>query len=164
MLVRSACSARQCRGALGGASIVESKYSIEAGDGLVRLQVWGELRAQGLMALIAQIADDPRHRARTAVVDLREAYGNWDYSEIQLFRDHVARMASAEELTIPARWAAVVNPGTLVSAARVLIVISEPSAQRIRLRLFEDIQAALNWARKTPRTRPLESVLQSTST
>ena len=143
-----------------GDEIVESKYSIDAGEALVRLQVCGELRAHGLMALIAQIAADPQHRAEmTAVVDLREAYGNWDYSEIQLFRDHLTRIASADELAIPCRWAAVVSPGALVAAARVLIVISEPLAQRIRLRLFEDVQAAMNWARRAPRAPPLEAML-----
>jgi hypothetical protein len=139
---------------------VESKYSIDASEGLVRLQVWGELRASTLIRLMAQIAADPQHRAQmAAVVDLREAHGNWDYSEIQLFRDYVARVAKAAELPVPCKWAAIVSPGTLVAAARVLIVISEPLAERIRLRLFEDAQAALRWVRKTPSVRKLDSAI-----
>lgn len=144
----------------GGLVTVESKYSIDASEGLVRLQVWGELSASSLIRLMAQIAADPQHHPQmAAVVDVREAYGNWDYSEIQLFRDYVARVANAAELTIPCRWAAIVSPGTLVAAARVLIVISEPLAERIRFRLFEDAQAALRWVKKTPAARKLDSVI-----
>lgn len=139
---------------------MESKYSIDTSEGLVRLQVWGELRASGLIRLMAQIAADPQHRPEmAAVVDLREAYGNWDYSEIQLFRDYVARIANASELTVPCRWAAIVSPGTLVAAARVLIVISEPLAERIRFRLFEDAQAALRWVKKSASTRKLDPAI-----
>ncbi len=130
----------------GGRSIVESKYSIDTSDRLVRLQVFGELRAEGLIKLMARIAADPHHRADMgAIADLREAYGDWDYSEIQRLRDYVARLAAAEQCPQPCRWAAVVSPGTLVAAARVLIVISEPVAERIRMQLFEDGQAALKW-------------------
>ena len=143
-----------------GGRLVESKLSIDASEGLVRLQVWGELRASSLIGLMEQIAADPQHRPQmAAVVDLREAHGNWDYSEIQLFRDYVARVANASELPVPCRWAAIVSPGTLVAAARVLIVISEPLAERIRFRLFEDAQAALRWVKKSSSTRKLDPAI-----
>lgn len=121
---------------------MQSKYTIDAGEGLVRLQIWGELRAEGLIKLMARIGADPRHRAdMDAIADLREAHGAWDYSEIQRFRDYVARIASQESC----RWAAVVSPGTLVAAVHVLIVISEPVADSIRMQIFEDTQSALRW-------------------
>ena len=86
-----------------------------------------------------------------AVADLREARGTWDYSEIQRFRDYVARIASRE----PCRWAAVVSPGTLVAAVHVLIVISEPVADSIRMQIFEDTQSALRWVQNRDAFVPL---------
>jgi hypothetical protein len=130
-----------------GDTILESKYSIDASEGLVRLQVWGELRAEGLIRLMAQIGADPRHRVdMCAIIDLREAHGDWDYSEIQRLRDYVARV-EAPQFRPQRRWAAIVSPGTLVAAAHVLIVISESVAEQIRMQLFEDGHSALRWVR-----------------
>ena len=135
-------------GVILGDNIVQSKYSIDASEGLVRLQVWGELRADGLMRLMAQIGADPRHRVdMCAIIDLREAHGDWDYSEVQRLRDYVARVAAPQFRQQQRRWAAIVSPGTLVAAAHVLIVISEPVAEKIRMQLFEDGQTALKWVR-----------------
>lgn len=123
---------------------MDSKYSIDTSEGLVRVQVWGEIGAGGLIKLMGRIAGDPRHRADMgAIVDLREAHGEWDYSEIQRLRDYVARIATPQQR----RWAAIVRPGTLVAVAHVLIVISEPVAGSIRMQLFEDAQSALRWVK-----------------
>lgn len=122
---------------------MDSKYSINVSEGLVHVQVWGELRADDLIKLMRRIGSDPRHTSDMgAIIDLREAHGEWDYSEIQRLRDYVARIASPHEHR---RWAAVVSPGTLVAAAHVLIVISEPVAGSIRMQLFEDMPSALRW-------------------
>ena len=132
---------------------MESKYSIDASEGLVRLQVWGELRADGLIKLMGRIASDPLHRPDMgAIADLREARGTWDYSEIQRFRDYVARIPPQQQSR---RWAAVVSPGTLGAAVHVLIVISEPVADSIRMQLFEDAQSALKWVRHGGRLEPV---------
>jgi hypothetical protein len=137
---------------------VESKYSIDASEGLVRLQVWGELRAEALIKLMAQIGADPRHRVdMCAIIDLREAHGDWDYSEIQRLRDYVARIAAPQFRPQQRRWAAIVSPGTLGAAAHVLIVISEPVAEQIRMQLFEDGQTALKWVRAGQVSRALDS-------
>ncbi len=122
---------------------MDSKYSINASEGMVHVQVWGELRADDLIKLMRRIGSDPRHRPDMgAIIDLREAHGQWDYSEIQRLRDYVARIAGPHGQR---RWAAVVSPGTLVAAAHVLIVISEPVAGSIRMQLFEDMHSALRW-------------------
>ena len=55
---------------------MDSKYSIDTSEGLVRVQVWGELRADTLIKLMGRIAADPRHRTdMSAIIDLREAHG-----------------------------------------------------------------------------------------
>jgi hypothetical protein len=124
---------------------VDSTYSIDAGGGgLVRLQIWGELRAAGLIKLMGRIGSDPGYRPGMPVIaDLRDAYGDWDYSEIQRFRDYVVRVAPP----VPCRWAALVRPGALVAAAHVVIVISDPIADRLQMQLFEDEEPALKWVR-----------------
>jgi hypothetical protein len=136
---------------------VQSKYSIDAGESLVRLQVWGELRAEELIRLMGRIGADPQHRAdMAAIADLREAYGDWDYSEIQRFRDYVARIGASDEC----RWAAIVSPGALVAVAHVLIVISEPVATRIHMQLFEDFRSAMKWVKANPLPqKPRETAL-----
>ena len=132
--------------AQAAATRMESSYSIEPDEFLIRLKVWGELTADGLMEVMNRVGSDPRHRPDMPVIaDLREAYGNWDYSEIQRFRDYVARVETPRE----ARWAAVVVPGTLVAVGHVLILISEAVGTRIRMHLFEDPQSALHWVRGT---------------
>ncbi len=76
------------------AIVMESSYSIDAGANLIRLKVWGELTADSLMELLNQARADPEYvPGMHAVADYREAYGSWDYSEIQRFRDYLVHIA-----------------------------------------------------------------------
>lgn len=121
---------------------MEANYSFD--ESLLRLQVWGEVRADALIKLMGTIGADPRHHpAMPAVADFREANADWDYCEIQRFRDYVALLKDGAEC----RWAAVVRPGALAAVAHVAIVISEAAASRIRMQLFDEPRAAVRWAK-----------------
>jgi hypothetical protein len=123
---------------------MESSYAIDTQERLVRLKVWGELTAESLINLMNKAGADPRYvQGMPAIADYRDAYGNWDYSEIQRFRDYVVRIGVRSEV----RWAAVVRPGTLVAIGHVLILISEAVNARIKMQLFEDPAMALRWIR-----------------
>jgi hypothetical protein len=123
---------------------VESSYSIDTAENLVRLKVGGKLAAEALTIFMRQIANDPQYRSGMhAIADLRECVGAWDYSEIQRFRDFVANACG----TRARRWASVVRPGEIEAVGRVLIVISEAVEARIRMQLFEDMQSAYRWVR-----------------
>jgi hypothetical protein len=123
---------------------MESNYTIEPGENLVRLKVWGELTAEGLVQLIHRAGADPQFvPGMHAIADYREAHANWDFSEIQRVRDYVMQIPVPGEV----RWAAVVRPGRLVAVAHVLILISEVLQPRVRMQLFEDTQQALRWIR-----------------
>lgn len=129
---------------------MESSYSIEPGENLVRMRVWGDLTVERLLSLINRVSEDPGFSpGMSAIADYREARGAWDYSDIQRLRDYVVQVAVPCEV----RWAAVVNQGTLAAAGHVLIVISEALvaesvSARIRMKLFDDPQAALRWVRR----------------
>lgn len=126
------------------AIVMESSYSIDAGANLIRLKVWGELTADSLMELLNQARADPEYvPGMHAIADYREAYGSWDYSEIQRFRDYLVHIAVPCEV----RWAAIFKPGNLAAAAHVLILISEAVGADIRMRMFEEPAAALRWVR-----------------
>jgi O-acetyl-ADP-ribose deacetylase (regulator of RNase III) len=126
------------------AIVMESSYSIDAGANLIRLKVWGELKADSLMELLNQARADPEYvPGMHALADYREAYGSWDYSEIQRFRDYLVHIAVPCEV----RWAAIFKPGNLAAAAHVLILISEAVGADIRMRMFEEPAAALRWVR-----------------
>lgn len=128
----------------GMAIVMESSYSIDASANLLRLKVWGELTADSLMELLNQARADPQYvPGMHAIADYREAYGNWDYSEIQRFRDYLVHIAVPCEV----RWAALFKPGNLAAAGHVLILISEAVGSDIRLRMFEEPVAALRWVR-----------------
>jgi O-acetyl-ADP-ribose deacetylase (regulator of RNase III) len=128
----------------GMAIVMESSYSIDASTNLIRLKVWGELTAESLMELLNQARADPQYvPGMHTIADYREAYGNWDYSEIQRFRDYLVHIAVPCEV----RWAAVFKPGNLAAAGHVLILISEAVGSDIRLRMFEEPAAALRWVR-----------------
>lgn len=125
------------------ATVMESSYSIDAREHLVRLKVWGELTAESLIELLNRTVCDPRYvPGMNAVADYREAYGSWDYSEIQRFRDFLVHLAPPGEV----RWAAVMKPGNLAAASHVLILISEAVGSNIKMRIFEEPAAALRWA------------------
>ena len=75
---------------------MESSYAIDTKENLVRLKVWGELTAEGLIELMSRAGQDPRFVAgMSAIADYRDAHGDWDYSEIQRFRDYVVRIERA---------------------------------------------------------------------
>lgn len=122
---------------------MQSSYAIDTTEHLVRLKVWGELTVDGLIRLAQEAAADARFSlGMPAIADFREADGNWDYTDIQRFRDYVAQID-----TPPVRWAAVVRPGALVAVGHVLIVISEAVGARIRIKLFDCSDTALRWVR-----------------
>jgi hypothetical protein len=122
--------------------VVESSYSIDQIENLVRLKVAGTLSAEGLTKLMRSIGEDPQYRSGMhALADFRECVGAWDYSDIQRFRDFVVRACGVR----PRRWASLVRPGSIEAVGRVLIVISEAVEARIRMRLFESPDEALRW-------------------
>jgi hypothetical protein len=127
-----------------GPNAVESSYSIDQTENLVRMKVGGRLSVEGLTLLMKHIGEDPQYRTGMhAIADFRECVGSWDYSEIQRFRDYVVRACGAK----PRRWASIVQPGELEAVGRVLIVISEAVEARIRMRLFDDVAEAHRWIR-----------------
>jgi hypothetical protein len=123
---------------------VESSYSIDQIENLVRIKVGGTLSAEGLTALMRTIGEDTQYRSGMhAIADFRECVGAWDYSDIQRFRDFVVRACGVR----PRRWASIVRPGELEAVGRVLIVISEAVEARIRMRLFDQPDDAYRWIR-----------------
>lgn len=123
---------------------MESSYSIHPSDNLVELQTGGKLTVDGLIELMRRIAADGSYRnGMHAVADFRQSSADWDYSEIQRYRDHVVRATDGYEC----RWAAVVRPGRLAEVGRMVILISEALNARARMQLFDDPQLALQWAK-----------------
>src|SRR5690349_12295607 len=128
----------------GMATVMDSSYSIDAGANLVWIKGWGELTAEGLIELLNRTAADPDYvPGMNAIADYREAYGNWDYSEIQRFRDYMMHMALPGEV----RWATIVKPGNLAAVGHVLILISEAVGSNVKMQLFEEQTSALRWVR-----------------
>jgi hypothetical protein len=122
-----------------------ASFSIDPTENLVRMQMRGELTAEALTATMNQIATDARYRSGMhAVADLRGCSGDWDYSEMQRFRDYVVRIGGVRRR----RWAAVVSPGTIAAVGHVVILISEAVGASIAMRLFEDPDAALRWVQE----------------
>jgi O-acetyl-ADP-ribose deacetylase (regulator of RNase III) len=124
------------------ATVMESSYSIDGGANLVRLQVWGELTAESLIELLNRVRADRQYVPSMRIIaDYREAYGSWDYSEIQRLRDYIMHIAVPCEV----RWAGVLKPGNLAAAGHVLILISEAVGAEIKMGMFEEPAAALRW-------------------
>jgi len=123
---------------------VESNYSIDRNENLVRVTLGGTVTAESLTRLLKRIGEDPAyHSGMHAIADFRACVGVWDYSEIQRFRDYVVRACGNR----PRRWASLVRPGELEAVGRVLIVISEAVETRIRMRLFDELEMAQRWVR-----------------
>ncbi len=124
---------------------MQTRYSIDTQENLLRLQAWGELTVDGLIALLNRAQADPEFRPEmNAIADYREANGEWDFSEVQKLRDYILRV----EVPCEVRWAAVLKPGSLAAAGHVLIVISEAVGVRIKMRMFDDQQYAMRWIRR----------------
>jgi hypothetical protein len=123
---------------------MEAGYSINPTDNLVELHIRGELTVEGLIGVMRQIAADGSFRdGMHAVADLRQSSADWDYSEIQRYRDHVMRATNGRDC----RWTAVVRPGRLAEVGHIVIVIAEALGARARIQMFDDPQLALRWAR-----------------
>ena len=129
----------------GTAGHMQTKYSIDQQENLLRLQAWGELTCDGLINLLNRAQADPQYRPEmNAIADYREANGEWDFSEVQKLRDYILQV----EVPCEVRWAAVLKPGSLAAAGHVLIVISEAVGVRIKMRMFDDPQYAMRWIRR----------------
>ena len=127
-----------------------SSFSIDPTQNLVHVQMRGELTAEALTAAMNQIAKDDRYRSGMhAVADLRDCSGDWDYSEMQRFRDYLVRAGRDRSR----RWAAIVKPGDLAAIGHVVILISEAVDASISMRLFEEPEHALRWVRETTHER-----------
>ncbi|MET0658322.1 MAG: hypothetical protein ABW110_09240 [Steroidobacteraceae bacterium] len=101
------------------------------------------MTASGLVEMMQQIAADPECNAALSVLaDMRDATGEWDYSETQSFRDYLVRNGRGRQVV---RWGAVMSPGTLVAACHVVILITDPKDCGIHMRLFEDPAVAEAW-------------------
>ncbi len=124
---------------------MEATYSIDAQDNLLRLQAWGEITVEGLIALLNRAQADPEFRPEmNSLADYREANGQWDFSQIQTLRDYILQV----QVPCEVRWAALLKPGSLAAAGHVLIVISEALGARIKMRMFDDPQHAMRWIRR----------------
>lgn len=127
----------------------EHSILIDTPGHLVRLQIEGELGAERLTAIMHAIASDERYRrGMNAIADFRGCSANWDYSEMQRFRDYVVRVGGSRQR----RWAIVVRPGALEALARLVILISEAVGASIEMRLFDDPEQALQWVQGEPET------------
>lgn len=123
---------------------MEWSYSIDSNEHLVSMKVSGEVTADALIDLMGQAGDDPAFApGMSAIADYRDAYGEWDYSEIQKLRDHVAQIVVPHEV----RWAAVVKPGALAAIGHILVLISEAVETKIKIKLFADFETAQGWVR-----------------
>jgi hypothetical protein len=122
---------------------MESSYSIHPEQKLISMRASGELTVDGLIDLITRAGSDPAFRPdMNAVADFRECFGNWDYSEIQRYRDFIVHIAGSHQR----RWAAVVKPGTLVAVVHITILISDEVRHLIEMELFDEPAKALRWA------------------
>jgi hypothetical protein len=82
---------------------MQTRYSIDTQENLLRLQAWGELTADGLIQLLNRAQADPQYSPEmNALADYREAKGEWDYSEIQKLRDYI--LCAGRRCSSPARW------------------------------------------------------------
>ena len=124
---------------------MESRYSIDTQENLLRLQVWGELTADGLIDLLNRAAGGPAvplgNERASPTTAKRTASGTTRKS--RRFRDYILQV----EVPCEVRWAAVLKPGSLAAAGHVLIVISEAVGVRIKMRMFDDPQYAMRWIR-----------------
>lgn len=124
---------------------MEFRYTIRTHEQLVRLQCWGAVTPERLVATMRRIGADPDYRPHFAVLaDFREAQGEWDYSEVQRLRDYLVRAGRGGS---GVRWIALIASGTLAAAVHLAIVITDAIESGIRMRLFEDPTAALDWLR-----------------
>ncbi|MET0984116.1 MAG: hypothetical protein ABW034_01790 [Steroidobacteraceae bacterium] len=123
--------------------VMEFRYSIQNPERFLRLHCRGSVTASGLIQMMQHIAADPQCSVALPVLaDLREATGEWDYSETQSFRDYLVRTGRGRQVV---RWGAIMSPGTLVAACHIVILITEPQACGIHMRLFEDPAVAEAW-------------------
>jgi hypothetical protein len=125
--------------------MMEFNYTILPAERLVRLQCWGDVTAEHLIGLMKRIGTELDYHPKLPVLaDFREAQGEWDYSEIQRFRDYLVDIGRHRD---GVRWAALVGSGSLTGVGHVVILITEAIATGINMRLFEDPTAALQWLR-----------------
>jgi hypothetical protein len=126
---------------------VDASLSVDITDELIQVNLHGELTVERLTRAMTAVARDSRFRhGMNAIADFRSCVGQWDYSEMQRFRDYLVRIPGSR----PCRWAVVVPRGALEAVAHVVIVISEAASTNISLRMFEEMPSAQRWVNGAP--------------
>jgi hypothetical protein len=123
---------------------MEFSYTTSPAPRLLHLKCAGPVTADDLVAAIKRIGADTIYQPGMPVLaDFREASGSdWDYSEIQRFRDYIVRISQGWK---DVRWAAVVRPGSIQAVGHIVILITEALEAGITIRQFSSPEEALVW-------------------
>lgn len=130
-------------------------YQIDPSRGLITVHYSGKISVEDCIDLVNEVLADSAFRpGMNSVSNFTEASVTWSLAELDRFRVFVSKI---KHLTGPARWAAVFPKGKDTSTARMFIALHNAFEDTIKVKLFDNEEAALKWALELSRSNSVST-------
>jgi hypothetical protein len=122
-------------------------YRIDTDRKLVTVAYEGKITVEEVIALIDQVvADKAYEREMDAISDFSQANVTWTLAELDRFRVYISKI---KFVTGPSNWAIIFPPGKDTSTARMFIALHNAFEGTIKVKLFNNEDAAMKWLMQT---------------
>ena len=125
---------------------MKSSYKIDEEKNVIIAVFTGNHTVEEMINHVNLVNSDPKFRSgMNTIADLTEASIDWNYTDIDKFRTYCI---SIESIRGECKWALVHNDGASYSTAKIFIMMCEAWMEKIKSRLFSNMQDANSWIRK----------------
>lgn len=122
------------------------EYRIDPSEGIMYEVYKGPVAVEELMAVINKEHADPLFKyGMPTIADLTEVSADWDYLQINQFRNFIKAiyLDSREKI----KWAIIAPPAPERGIIKVLDIMNEVAGTNVEMCIFEEREEALKWIR-----------------
>ncbi len=122
------------------------EYRIDPSDGVIYEEYKGAISVEELIKVIGREHNDPAYkRGMPTIANLAQASADWDYLQINQFRDFIKSIYPRPQEKV--KWALIAPPVAERAIVRILGIMNEAVGVDVEMKIFDDAQAALKWVK-----------------
>jgi hypothetical protein len=122
------------------------EYRIDPSENVMYEVYKGAITVEELIAAINKEHNDPLYKqGMPTIADLTEASADWDYLQINQFRNFIKSIYPYPQKKV--KWAVVAPPTAERAIVKVLDIMNEALGIDVEIQIFDNAQAALKWVK-----------------